>query len=94
MSRFGSPPRARGHGPSSSMRVWMRRFTPACAGTCTPRYYRDLDNSVHPRVRGDMKCLSAHTRDDLGSPPRARGHGRWGDFSIARRRFTPACAGT
>ncbi len=37
-----------------------------------------MAEAVHPRVRGDMKGYRWMKETDLGSPPRARGHGCFG----------------
>ena len=74
--------------------MFVLRFTPACAGTCFEARRWPLRPPVHPRVRGDMQRQLVDALGDLGSPPRARGHGTVKRRRRVSRRFTPACAGT
>ena len=90
----GSPPRVRGqrafHRPVSC----PMRFTPARAGTTSipdrPQPWR----SVHPRACGDNAEALRQNRPGHGSPPRVRGQLPRGNAAVAKRRFTPARAGT
>ncbi len=90
----GSPPRARGHGRTTRTESSRARFTPACAGTWVARLDQRTQPPVHPRVRGDMSWGKGRTDDDIGSPPRARGHDQLRVVVRVVDRFTPACAGT
>ncbi len=69
----GSPPRARGRSRSTARASVRCRFTPACAGTMAPWPAPLADVAVHPRVRGDDFGSGVTTRQEAGSPPRARG---------------------
>ena len=93
-SMVGSPPRARGHARRPHGRNVVRRFTPACAGTCTSTTVLCMPGTVHPRVRGDMVGRPLSIVIVRGSPPRARGHGDGVGVGHGVFRFTPACAGT
>jgi len=90
----GSPPRARGHGQWCAAIEGELRFTPACAGTWPTNGQVLTWVSVHPRVRGDMISSAPLSLEYIGSPPRARGHGKAAIVRMGITRFTPACAGT
>ena len=93
MQDNGSPPHARGIQPWYFMAPTGHRFTPACAGNTTAHARSCVQQSVHPRMRGEYTCFASNRRPPTGSPPHARGiHIQGGSTTLAHR-FTPACAG-
>ena len=90
----GSPPRARGEAGGGGLHGDPRRITPACAGSSHRMVTPKMSNPDHPPVRGEQGVGAAGVGGELGSPPRARGAGRPATTEPARRRITPACAGS
>jgi len=59
----GSPPRARGHGPRAAITACPRRFTPACAGTCTIASMSLIGSTGSPpRARGHVTVRGAEVK--------------------------------
>jgi len=93
VSYLGSPPRAWGKDSARAADTLEPGFTPTCVEKSGDGTTEEIENLVHPHVRGE-KAARALVRDvDHGSPPRA-----WGKVSIHRqirstRRFTPTCVG-
>ena len=79
-------------------RVTRRRdlstgITPACAGSTWPPR-GGLDDTDHPRMRGEHKTSSSISTTALGSPPHARGARGAAVHGILLSGITPACAGS
>ena len=89
----GSPPRVRGRRLAAVTLSDRRRFTPACAGQTPLSSGVPHFLSVHPRVCGADRKVTAKTKAVIGSPPRVRGRLSGAQDTTRRRRFTPACAG-
>ena len=89
----GSAPRVRGTQESSDDRANVSRFSPACTGNSRIVNMPKTDNTVQPRVYGELLRDNQQDRITRGSAPRVRGTrtnpARW----IPRRRFSPACTG-
>ena len=90
----GSPPRAWGRQRRRRHRLALRRFTPTCVGTTSPRSSPSGSRPVHPHVRGDDDQLLREAGMQFGSPPRAGGRPRGGAGDAHQQRFTPTCVGT
>ena len=89
----GTPPRARGRPPLSSMTGLVGGNTPACAGK-TPRSAQEGHSwREHPRVRGEDCTSSGSGSDPRGTPPRARGRQIQRLHVRVVHGNTPACAG-
>ena len=72
-SPSGSSPRVRGTQRHASGPAPPRRFIPACAGNSTPTSGLRSGRSVHPRVCGELRPLTAEAIREDGSSPRVRG---------------------
>ena len=71
----------------------MSRFTPAYAGNTGLLSGLSLQNSVHPRIRGEYPVLPTRVAFAGGSPPHTRGiHVADAEDALALG-FTPAYAG-
>ncbi len=70
-----------------------RRFIPACAGNVLRKYWRPLQEAVHPRVCGERVSWCNLHRFGYGSSPRVRGTCVRCNFFVRSFRFIPACAG-
>ena len=70
----------------------MSRFTPAYAGNTGLLSGLSLQNSVHPRIRGEYPVLPTRVAFAGGSPPHTRGI-RLLLLILNETRFTPAYAG-
>ena len=89
----GSPPHARGRLGFHCTQTTSSGITPACAGKTPLPRNRCQPRKDHPRMRGEDKGGARKRKQNVGSPPHARGR-----HVAARRlphpgRITPACAG-
>ena len=90
----GSPPRMRGQeGVISAAGPWGR-ITPADAGTSFMCLFQDAGKADHPRGCGDKGVSGSPFIAELGSPPRMRGQVEAFMDGFAKKRITPADAGT
>ena len=90
----GSPPHTRGQERAEARFLLDARITPAHAGTSyrlRSLFHRHQD---HSRTRGDKKLNSLTDFQFRGSPPHTRGQGNCTGRLSARKRITPAHAGT
>ena len=71
----GSPPHARGKVELRAGRTDELRITPACAGKSSLRRDAFVSSRDHPRMRGEKYGLLDRLKENLGSPPHARGKG-------------------
>ena len=71
----------------------ISRFIPACAGNSFLIPSLSGTNTVHPRLRGELRMSAGKPSKNSGSSPLARGTHRLEFFLVASRRFIPACAG-
>ena len=92
-ARSGSPPLARGTDLSQYYIRCMFGITPACAGNS--RGQRNICRRIwdHPRLRGEQVTQGLGATMHEGSPPLARGTGRFPINHGKRIGITPACAG-
>ena len=90
---LGSPPLARGKDGVVREMTPEERITPACAGKRDLCASRKISKRDHPRLRGEKTSIPASRSFRIGSPPLARGKGRFCCFFLALLRITPACAG-
>ena len=90
----GSPPRTRGRRDGHGRAHQAPRFTPAHAGTAPGSAGCSTYPPVHPRARGDGARRRSSSTLQPGSPPRTRGRRPRPRRLGARKRFTPAHAGT
>ena len=93
ISASGSSPRVRGTYLRPHRRIPRRRFIPACAGNILVDEFIKLMYSVHPRVCGEHRRLTASVCWSTGSSPRVRGTYVNTVGRDKRKRFIPACAG-
>ena len=90
---MGSPPLARGTVTLDAAKMHLRRITPACAGNSI-LFFAFRDKSWdHPRLRGEQNRLIAGLKNDMGSPPLARGTAALFCTTAKLLWITPACAG-
>ena len=89
----GSPPHARGKVPVQGAVPLGEGITPARAGKSRPRTPRSRPWWDHPRTRGEKEFLKLFDGQVVGSPPHARGKGRFPQCGSIARRITPARAG-
>ena len=89
----GSPPHARGKEDRSRAGIFWKRITPACAGKRRGDAGGNRRTQDHPRMRGEKALLPGERRQNLGSPPHARGKVHVNRESKRHFRITPACAG-
>ena len=89
----GSSPHARGTLNEGIPLNGYPRFIPACAGNAFLRGNSQGRRPVHPRMRGERRCMPmAHARC-VGSSPHARGTlSAYAQYRVDWR-FIPACAG-
>ena len=90
---IGSSPLARGTHVPSAMIISRARFIPACAGNSKMKTYEIPLNSVHPRLRGELRYVHYSALCLSGSSPLARGTPRLQTAPGLWIRFIPACAG-
>ncbi len=90
----GTAPRARGRPARTCGSTPDGGNSPACAGTTPFADRAGCRSAEQPRVRGDDGvCRELESRVQ-GTAPRARGRLQGGSGAVARRRNSPACAGT
>ena len=89
----GSPPRVRGKGVCTILRVKTSGITPARAGKSAGADGRYQYGEDHPRACGEKRARTAITVCLKGSPPRVRGKGPPCDNQAASAGITPARAG-
>ena len=89
----GSSPLARGTPLEPLTGFTTERFIPACAGNSTIGSLTGPQNSVHPRLRGELNWQAKPSRTSGGSSPLARGTRAHFIRSLSVGRFIPACAG-
>ena len=70
--------------------LWI---TPACAGKRPGRLGGACRCRDHPRMRGEKFRIIQTARNDLGSPPHARGKVGNSGVDPKQKGITPACAG-
>ena len=92
-NQSGSPPLARERLLLGTLRVYLLRITPACAGKTFSTSELTEVHEDHPRLRG--KDIVPHDREAfrLGSPPLARERPIPVQQMQLQLRITPACAG-
>ncbi len=93
MARHGSSPQARGPLVIDGLRVFLRRFIPACAGNAGIDSFQARPHAVHPRMRGERIITAPDYAQMIGSSPHARGTRGGSQFHQSQERFIPACAG-
>ena len=49
------------------------RFIPACAGNAVLAMVQDIEEAVHPRMRGERTVMPPVMEGETGSSPHARG---------------------
>ena len=89
----GSPPLARGTGLRSNGASSCDGITPACAGNRAKVTSFSAASADHPRLRGEQGWRGRRRSKVRGSPPLARGTGKYYGTNGTRMRITPACAG-
>ena len=90
----GSPPLARGVLFIRIRSMQHLRITPACAGSTDFKTLGAKKYWDHPRLRGEY-CKRMHRLlRRRGSPPLARGVLQKNAQTFAKKRITPACAGS
>ena len=94
MMEEGSPPLARGVHNTNKITLINNRITPACAGSTIFLETVGIITQDHPRLRGEYCDYLASYKDELGSPPLARGVQSLGITSAVGCGITPACAGS
>ena len=90
---IGSSPRVRGTPERPAHHVRRARFIPACAGNSASATWRIGEDTVHPRVCGELPSPAPARGYQGGSSPRVRGTHWRGRSAATPRRFIPACAG-
>ena len=70
----GSSPRTRGTRWRVSIEADIRRFIPAHAGNTRARPSARVNETVHPRARGEHRSLPVSGSVRIGSSPRTREH--------------------
>ncbi len=93
LPRPGSPPRARGEQDRRRRPGRGHRITPACAGRTVLGGVSPQVRKDHPRVRGENFSVAVACKEEMGSPPRARGEPYHRLIRQWHARITPACAG-
>ena len=89
----GSPPHARGRRQLAHLVEFADGITPACAGKTTTETKSAMQESDHPRMRGEDHPKRGTILSVTGSPPHARGR-PWVQCRRPNRLgITPACAG-
>ena len=87
-------PRVRGALSRRQRRQVPDRLTPACAGSTRHGAGADRLCSTYPRVCGEHRRTTGRPRTTTDLPPRVRGALFPVEHQPARRRLTPACAGS
>ena len=90
---MGSPPHARGKAQVQFLQRQGGGITPACAGKSVPRAHDHEPWWDHPRMRGEKSFFGWLVREELGSPPHARGKDLAAVRAAGKSGITPACAG-
>ena len=90
----GSPPRMRGRQTAREEWDYLRRLTPANAGTTDSSRRLNSALRAHPRECGDDGSQELDADGCPGSPPRMRGRPGVTPISLPPRWLTPANAGT
>ena len=83
-------------GEEDEVLVWLEKLLgspPRVRGGVIAHRRNVGDRRVHPRVCGEETCRSCRRRSRQGSPPRVRGGELLHLSHLARKGFTPACAG-
>ena len=89
----GSSPRTRGTCPHPSCSNTETRFIPAHAGNIRRSTYASINQTVHPRARGEHAGKLVHQHINIGSSPRTRGTSEYPRSRVRQDRFIPAHAG-
>ena len=89
----GSSPLTRGTQEVKRLRAERLRFIPAYAGNSPNVKYLSHNNTVHPRLRGELKVGNFTKSKNRGSSPLTRGTRLNQLFNIFSQRFIPAYAG-
>ena len=89
----GSPPLARGTHQHGAPASHVGRLTPARAGNTSRKVNPACTAAAHPRSRGEHFGSHYVARNDLGSPPLARGTPQASSATPLILRLTPARAG-
>ena len=89
----GSSPLTRGTRVVSEQPEYERRFIPAYAGNSIPGLVLHLENSVHPRLRGELNRMVIRFSTRVGSSPLTRGTRIPFLLRATFLRFIPAYAG-
>ena len=89
----GSSPLARGTLGGSDIRAGLCRFIPACAGNSSKSMPGAPSNTVHPRLRGELKAKLYPELCQDGSSPLTRGTPSASPIIQFIIRFIPAYAG-
>ena len=93
VQNMGSPPHARGKALCAVCTPRVDGITPACAGKSERLINTKSYKEDHPRMRGEKYSASLLFHLNQGSPPHARGKGRYTVMLRIRYGITPACAG-
>ena len=89
----GSSPHTRGTLDDAQFHFLAGRFIPAYAGNAVEEKQAVYQLPVHPRIRGERRCVVSDWRSNPGSSPHTRGT-HWRDLGRGcRGRFIPAYAG-
>ena len=89
----GSSPLARGTRHYLMRCLTGHRFIPAYAGNSQFPLYRCGQDTVHPRLRGELLAGAGCSFNDSGSSPLTRGTHYCPQHQNKRNRFIPAYAG-
>ena len=89
----GSPPHARGRPGAVAGDFPVGGITPACAGKTRDHWLCAYKGPDHPRMRGEDTSPKPRSKQQLGSPPHARGRPSAPNSKLGNPRITPACAG-
>ena len=89
----GSSQLTRGTLGGSDIRAGLCRFIPACAGNSSKSMPGAPSNTVHPRLRGELKSIEGIDICWCGSSPLTRGTQSKALPRTVPRRFIPAYAG-
>ena len=92
-SEEGSPPHARGRLGFHCTQTTSSGITPACARKTPLPRNRCQPRKDHPRMRGEDKGGARKRKQNVGSPPHARGRQLITTILKLKTRITPACAG-
>ncbi len=90
---LGSSPRVRGTPAMCPVSISLLRFIPACTGNSRRGRRGRANETVHPRVYGELSSRSRVTSSLSGSSPRVRGTPARVNHDRINLRFIPACTG-